>query len=63
MILLSGVIALVLGLMIWRQWPVSGLWAVGILVGVDLLMTGISMVALASTVRRIRNVAAEASGV
>ena len=63
MILLSGVIALVLGLMIWRQWPVSGLWAVGILVGVDLLMTGISLVALASTMRRIRNVAAEASGV
>jgi uncharacterized membrane protein HdeD (DUF308 family) len=58
MILLSGVIALVLGLMIWKQWPVSGLWAVGVLVGIDLLMTGISMVALASTVRRISNLAA-----
>lgn len=58
MILASGVIALVLGLMIWKQWPVSGLWAVGVLVGIDLLMTGISMVALASTVRRISNLAA-----
>ena len=48
-ILASGVIALVLGLLIWNQWPVSGLWAVGILVGVDLLMTGISMVTLASS--------------
>jgi uncharacterized membrane protein HdeD (DUF308 family) len=58
LILASGVIALVLGLLIWKQWPVSGLWAVGILVGVDLLMTGISMVALASTVRRMRSLAA-----
>ena len=60
LILASGVIALVLGLLIWKQWPVSGLWAVGMLVGVDLLMTGISMVALASTVRRISNLAAGA---
>ena len=49
----SGVIALLLGLMIWNQWPLSGLWAIGILVGVDLMTTGISMIALASTVRRL----------
>jgi uncharacterized membrane protein HdeD (DUF308 family) len=61
LLLVSGVIALVLGLLIWKQWPVSGLWAVGVLVGVDLLMTGISMVALASTIRRIRNLAAGSS--
>jgi uncharacterized membrane protein HdeD (DUF308 family) len=58
LMLASGVIALVLGLLIWRQWPVSGLWAVGILVGVDLLTTGVSMVVLASTLRRIRDLAA-----
>ncbi len=59
--LASGVLGLVLGLVIWRQWPVSGLWAVGVLVGVDLLMTGISMVALASTVRRISDLAADSN--
>ena len=57
LMLASGVIALVLGVLIWRQWPVSGLWAVGILVGVDLLTTGISMLALASTIRGLRRVA------
>jgi uncharacterized membrane protein HdeD (DUF308 family) len=57
LMLASGVIALVLGVLIWQQWPVSGLWAVGILVGVDLLSTGISMVVLASTVRKFRRVA------
>jgi uncharacterized membrane protein HdeD (DUF308 family) len=56
-ILVSGILTLVLGVLIWRQWPVSGLWAVGILVGVDLLMTGISMVALAATVRQVRGLA------
>ena len=60
LILASGVVALILGLLIWRQWPVSGLWAVGILVGVDLLTTGISMFALASTVRRVRKLTADA---
>jgi uncharacterized membrane protein HdeD (DUF308 family) len=61
LILASGVITLFLGLLIWKQWPVSGLWAVGILVGVDLLMTGISMVALASTVRRLKSLAKDAA--
>ena len=56
LILASGIIALVLGVLIWRQWPVSGLWAVGTLVGIDLLMTGASMIALASTIRRPKNV-------
>jgi hypothetical protein len=35
--------------MIWSQWPVSGLWAVGILVGVDLLSTGLALITLALT--------------
>ena len=50
--LLSGLISLLLGVLIWRQWPLSGMWAVGVLVGVDLLATGLSMLALAATVRR-----------
>lgn len=51
--LLSGVLSLILGLIIWNQWPVSGMWAVGLLVGLDLLSTGISMVVLASALRRV----------
>jgi uncharacterized membrane protein HdeD (DUF308 family) len=51
-LMLSGVLSLVLGLLIWRQWPVSGMWAVGVLVGVNLLGTGLSLVTLAMTLRR-----------
>ena len=46
--LASGGLSLLLGLLIWSQWPLSGMWAVGLLVGIDLLVTGISMVMLAS---------------
>ena len=53
-VLASGVIGLVLGLLIWMQWPLSGLWAVGILVGVDLIATGVAMLALAWTVRSLK---------
>ena len=53
MILASGVVTLVLGGLIWNQWPASALWAVGVLVGVDLLVTGIAFLALATTVRRL----------
>jgi uncharacterized membrane protein HdeD (DUF308 family) len=56
-ILLSGILTLLLAYLIWSQWPVSGLWAVGILVGVDLLTTGISLVALASTLRQLNKLA------
>lgn len=51
-LLMSGALDLILGILIWRQWPVSGLWAVGLLVGVSLLSTGIALVALAITWKR-----------
>jgi len=51
-LLASGVLSLVLGLLIWSQWPVSGLWAVGVLVGVNLLGTGLALVTLASTLNK-----------
>ena len=53
-LLLSGVIAIVLGGMIWMQWPESTFFVIGILIGVNLLMTGFAMIFLAATVRRLR---------
>ncbi|REJ75783.1 MAG: hypothetical protein DWQ34_26445 [Planctomycetota bacterium] len=49
--LVSGALGLILGLLIWMQWPLSGLWAVGVLVGVDLLSTGLALVLLSVTIR------------
>ncbi len=33
-LLLGGIISVILGVMIWRQFPLSGIWALGTLVGV-----------------------------
>jgi uncharacterized membrane protein HdeD (DUF308 family) len=40
---LNGVIDIVLGIMIWREWPYSGLWAIGLFVGIDMLFNGWSL--------------------
>lgn len=39
-VLLSGAVTTVLGLIIWRQFPESALWVIGLLVGVDLVFGG-----------------------
>jgi len=41
--ILSGVVTLVLGLMLFSTWPVSALWFLGTLVGVELIVDGITM--------------------
>lgn len=52
-VLFSGFITWLLGAMIWTQWPASGMWAIGILVGVDLLTTGIALISVAMTLGKI----------
>ncbi len=52
-LLLNGAITLLLGLLIWVHWPSSSVWAVGTLFGVNLLMTGFSVVFAGSAVKRI----------
>ena len=52
--LLNGVISLLLGISIWRQWPLSGLWVVGLFVGIEMLFHGWSMVMLGLAARRLR---------
>ena len=51
--LANGVITLLLGLMLWKQWPLSGTWAVGVLFGVQLVSTGVALLAPGSGVRGI----------
>ena len=52
-LLFSGVVSLVLGALIWRQWPMSGLWAVGVLVGLNLISTGLALLKSVSMLRGI----------
>ena len=43
----SGVLALLVGVLVWMGWPSTAAWALGVLFGVNLLSTGLSMVMLA----------------
>jgi uncharacterized membrane protein HdeD (DUF308 family) len=50
-VLANGVITALLGVAIWQQWPASGLWVLGTLVGIDLIVNGVTWSALAAGVR------------
>lgn len=39
-ILFSGIVSFVLGIFIWSEWPESGLWLIGLFIGIDLIFVG-----------------------
>ncbi len=50
--LVDGIVTLLLGLMIYMQWPSSSAWAIGTLVGVSMIFSGITRVMLSLAVRK-----------
>ena len=50
-VLINGVIALLLGIAIWRQWPDSTEWVIGLFVGIDMLFNGWSWIMLGLLVK------------
>jgi uncharacterized membrane protein HdeD (DUF308 family) len=56
----GGAMSILLSGLIWSQWPLSGAWAIGILVGVRLVFAGTAMIALGTAIGTARDaVAAE----
>jgi uncharacterized membrane protein HdeD (DUF308 family) len=52
-LLLSGVVDIVLGVMIWRELPIAGLTVIGLLVGISIIFRGVSWLMLGFMLRRI----------
>lgn len=50
--LLSGLVSILLGGMIIAQWPISGLWVIGLFVAIELVFSGWSTVFVALAARR-----------
>ncbi len=48
---LGGLITAVLGLMLWAQWPSSGLWFIGFAVGISMIFRGWAWVMLGMMAR------------
>jgi uncharacterized membrane protein HdeD (DUF308 family) len=51
-VVLSGVITLLLGLVILAHWPVSGLFVLGMLLGIDLIFAGAGWIGVGLGLRR-----------
>jgi uncharacterized membrane protein HdeD (DUF308 family) len=51
-LIFGAIVSIVLGLLLWRQFPLSGVWAVGTLVGIRLLLSGWSLIGIGSAARR-----------
>ncbi|HEY7211708.1 MAG TPA: HdeD family acid-resistance protein [Bryobacteraceae bacterium] len=52
-IIVSGVVTLLLGILIWLHWPVSALWIIGLYIGIDLIFAGWSQIMLALALRKL----------
>ncbi|MFL5339585.1 MAG: HdeD family acid-resistance protein [Gemmataceae bacterium] len=46
--LLNGIVSVILGVAIWRRWPLSGLYVIGLYVGIEMLFNGFSWMMLAA---------------
>ncbi|MGA8741981.1 MAG: HdeD family acid-resistance protein [Terracidiphilus sp.] len=49
----DGAISALMGILLLVQWPLSGLWAIGLFVGIDLIFVGWAWVALALDLRKM----------
>jgi len=52
-VLLNGGVTLLLGLLIYKQWPASGLWVIGLFVGIEMIMNGWAWIMLSFGLRRV----------
>lgn len=50
----DGALNVLLGILIYTQWPLSGLWIIGMLVGINIAVTGWTWIMLASAVKNLR---------
>jgi uncharacterized membrane protein HdeD (DUF308 family) len=50
---LHGAISVLLGVLILQQWPLSGLWVIGLFIGIDMICNGWSLVMLGMAAKRI----------
>ena len=51
---ISGVAAVLIGILIYAEWPVSGLWVIGLFVSIELIMQGVSTITVALAARSVQ---------
>ena len=51
--LFSAAMGVVLGILLLKEWPLSGVWAIGTLVGINLVFAGFTFISVGSTARSL----------
>jgi uncharacterized membrane protein HdeD (DUF308 family) len=51
--LIGGVLNLVLGMIIYAQWPLSGLWVIGLFIGIEMVFSGWTWIILSLSLRKV----------
>ncbi len=54
-VLVNGAVSVVLGAAIWKHWPSSADWVIGVFIGIEMLFSGWSLVMLALRLRSLPN--------
>ena len=52
-VLMNGIVTLMLGILIYRQWPASATIAIGLFVGIEMIFNGITWVALGMGLKQL----------
>jgi len=53
MLVINGVLGLIIAAIVIAEWPISAQWFIGIIVGVNLLLGGVTLLTLASAAKRV----------
>lgn len=51
--LFNGIVTLILGILVWAHWPSTGLWIIGLFIGIDLIVVGWSQIMTAIAARAL----------
>jgi len=54
--LFYGMLDILLGVMIYVQWPVSGLWVIGLFVSIELIIHGLNAIMLSREVKKFQKI-------
>ncbi len=52
----GGLLNIILGIMIYSAWPVSGLWVIGLFISIELIIQGVNAIVLSRVVKKSQEV-------
>jgi len=53
LLIFNGIVTLLLGILLWRQFPLSGAWAIGVLFGIKMIFSGWAFVFIGRSVKKM----------